>query len=101
PAALVLQKVIDEKPVRPRQRDRSIPKDLEAICLRAMAKKRARRYPSARDLALDLQRWLNYEPVRARDATRWERSVLWVRRHRPWVIAAGVAAFFLFVAAAA
>jgi serine/threonine protein kinase len=53
-------------PTRPRQVNRQIPKNLEAICLKAMAKDPAERYASAADLAVDLQRWLQDDPVNAR-----------------------------------
>ena len=49
----------------PRQIDRSIAKPLEAICLRAMARNPADRYPSPGDLSHDLERWLADEPVHA------------------------------------
>jgi serine/threonine protein kinase len=51
---------------RPRQVDPKIPKNLEAVCLKAMAKEPSDRYASAADLAVDLQRWLKDDPVNAR-----------------------------------
>jgi WD40 repeat protein len=98
---VVLHKVLHTKPTPPRQRDRSIPRDLEAVCLRAMAKKPARRYPNTAEFAHDLQRWLSHEPVRARDSTRLERAKLWVRKYRNWLFAASIAAAGILLAAVA
>ena len=42
----------------PRQVDDSIPKELERICLKALAKRATERYSTARDMADDLQHWL-------------------------------------------
>ena len=53
---LILQ-VMDDEPRPPRQLNDKIPRDLETICLKAMAKSPARRYPSAKELAEDLRRF--------------------------------------------
>src|SRR5262249_54159949 len=62
---VVLQKVQRGEVPRPRQIRPSIPTPLEAVCLKAMALKPEDRYRSARDLADDLEHWLNDEPVSA------------------------------------
>jgi Protein of unknown function (DUF1559) len=70
-----------------------VPRDLEAICLMAMAKEPARRYAGAAELADDLDRWLAGEPVRARRPGLRERAGRWLRRRRQIVLlAAGVLA---------
>ena len=61
-------------------------RDLVTIGMRCLDKDPARRYPSAAELADDLRRLLNGEPIRARAATRWERAARWCRR-RPWTAA--------------
>jgi WD40 repeat protein len=55
-----------DDPVPPRQLRPAIPLDLEAVCLKAVAKAPRRRYARAADMAVDLQRWLKGDPVRAR-----------------------------------
>jgi len=56
--------------------------DLSVICLKCLEKTPAKRYATAGELADDLERWLRHEPIRARSATSWERSLKWVRRNR-------------------
>ena len=48
----------------PRSVKRSVPAALEAVVLRAMAAGRGDRYPTAADLAQDVERWLADEPVK-------------------------------------
>jgi class 3 adenylate cyclase len=51
----LLRKVVDEEPVPPRQLNRTIPRELERICLKAMSKRIADRHTTAADLAADLR----------------------------------------------
>ncbi len=69
----------------PRCLDRSIPRALEAVCLKAMARRLEDRYPSARALALDIERWLADEPVSAFREPWPARLGRWARRHRPLI----------------
>lgn len=87
---------------RPRDVDPRIPRQLEAICLRAMATEPSDRYKSAGALAEDLERWIAGEPVTAWRERFWERLGRWARRHRSSVIAllvAGVMSLTGFAAA--
>jgi WD40 repeat protein/serine/threonine protein kinase len=89
----VLRKVREEEPVRPRQVNARVPRALEAVCLRALAKKPGDRYASAVELAREVQRWLADEPVTAFREPIVERLGRWARRRKPLV--AGLAAAFL------
>lgn len=82
----VIEQVRHNEPTPPRALWPAIARDLEVICLKCLEKEPERRYGSAEDLALDLERWLSNQPIRARPVTVWEQTVLWMRR-RP-VIAA-------------
>ncbi|MFO0927407.1 MAG: serine/threonine-protein kinase [Gemmataceae bacterium] len=57
PLPVVLRQLAEADPVPPRQRVAAVPAPLEAICLRALARRPADRYASAGDLAADLRRW--------------------------------------------
>jgi serine/threonine protein kinase/Tfp pilus assembly protein PilF len=80
PVETVLMVVRDE-PVPPRRLLPRLPKDLETICLKCLQKEPGRRYPTATELADDLARFLNDEPVRARPVRPWERWIRWARHH--------------------
>ena len=53
---MLLVRIREEEPRPPRRLDDTIPRDLETICLKAMAKAPGRRYPTAADFAADLRR---------------------------------------------
>jgi len=77
---MLLHQVLHDDPVPPRRLNDRVPRDLETICLKAMAKDAGRRYPTAAALADDLRRHLDGRPILARPATSWERAVKWARR---------------------
>jgi eukaryotic-like serine/threonine-protein kinase len=79
--ARLVERVLREEPVPPRQLDPRIPRDLETIVLKAMAKDPARRYLTAGELAEDLRRFLADRPVRARRISGAERTWRWARRN--------------------
>ncbi|HEX9048732.1 MAG TPA: serine/threonine-protein kinase [Verrucomicrobiae bacterium] len=56
--------------------------DLDWIVMKALEKDRRRRYETANGLAMDVQRFLNHEPVAARPPSRWYRFQKLVRRNR-------------------
>ena len=70
------------------QRNKAVDRDLEAICQKCLHRDAARRYGTASELAEDLDRWLEGEPITARRVTVAERLFKWARR-RP-ATAAGV-----------
>jgi tRNA A-37 threonylcarbamoyl transferase component Bud32 len=75
-----LLQVRQSEPVPPRQLQPGLPRDVETICLKCLAKDPARRYPTAGALADDLKRFLENRPIMARPASAPERLAKWVRR---------------------
>lgn len=67
--ALLVKQVADTDPPPPRALNRDIPHDLETIVLKAMAREPANRYASARELAEDLDAFLQDRPIKARRQT--------------------------------
>lgn len=63
--AEIIAKIGNEPPRSLRELNRNIPRDLESVCLKALAKSPEDRYPSAAALAADLQEFLDGRPVTA------------------------------------
>jgi tRNA A-37 threonylcarbamoyl transferase component Bud32 len=96
-ARMLLAQAASEDPRPPRLLNDRIPRDLETICLKCLAKDPRRRYRTAGALAADLRCWLAGEPIRARPVGRLERLWLWAKRRRA-VVAAGALAAVALVA---
>ena len=73
--------LLDTEPKKPRLLNPKIDRDLSTICLKCLEKDPKRRYPSALDLAEDLERWLKYEPIVARHTGIVARGRKWVQRN--------------------
>ena len=84
--AAILRKISLEEPIVPRKRDPKIPRDLEKIVLKALAKDPLERYVTAGELAEDLGRFLDDRPVLARRPSLSNRAAKWALRHRPAVV---------------
>lgn len=83
---MLLHQVLHDDPKPPRTLNDRLPRDLETICLKAMAKEPARRYTTAGELAADLRRFLAGEAILARPVGRMEHAWCWARR-KPTVAA--------------
>ncbi len=76
----VLTQVAYAEPVPPGLLRAGLPSDLETICLKCLNKEQNRRYRTAEELADDLRRFLNGEPIAARPVRSVEKVVKWAKR---------------------
>jgi tetratricopeptide (TPR) repeat protein len=94
-----IRQVTDDEVVAPSRLVPRIARDLETICLKCLNKEPTRRYETAQALALDLERFLDGKPIKARPAPLWEHGIKWARR-RPLAAACwfmGIALLFAAV----
>ncbi len=94
-----LRRLQEEEPKAPRKIDSSIDADLETIVLKCLEKDRVRRYRTAAELADDLSRWLEGEPIAARPATALYRLKKFAARRRAFTALVVVGVFALLVMA--
>lgn len=90
-----LMTIRDATPVDPRRRMPALPADVAWVTLRALEKEPDRRYRSASELAADVRRILDHEPVEAGPPSTVYRLRKFVRRHRVATAAAGLVAVAL------
>ena len=81
-ARMLLAQVMDGDTRPLRSHSSTIPRDLETIVMKCLAREPAYRYSHASDLANDLRRFIEGEPIRARRSTAWEKGIKWARRHK-------------------
>jgi hypothetical protein len=98
-AQRTLQRVVGEAPQSPSSLDRSIPADLDAICLKCLEKDPAQRYASARALAEDLHRFVEGRAVSVRPLSLSQRALRWLRREPGLAIATTCALAILVLGA--
>jgi WD40 repeat protein/tetratricopeptide (TPR) repeat protein len=99
---MLLHQVLHDEPRSPRGLNDRIPRAMETICLKAMAKEPTRRYGTARELAEDLRRFLKGELIAARPTGWLTKRVLWAKRNpRVAWLSAAVYALLVVVTAGA
>ena len=91
----LLKKVEEDEPLAPRRMDSRIAHDLETIVLKCLEKDRERRYESAKDLADDIDRFLEGEAILAKRANTIYRLRMKLAKRKAVVVTAGIAAVLL------
>jgi len=86
----VYHKILEEEPKSPREHNSRIPKDVEVITLKAMDKDRSRRYQTAKDLAEDIQRFLDGDPIKARPLGVFGRTYRKAKKNKGAVLIGGL-----------
>ncbi|HEX4613049.1 MAG TPA: protein kinase [Urbifossiella sp.] len=69
----LVKAVLDDDPVPPRALDRAVPRDIETVVLKAIARDPDQRYQTPAEMADDLKRFVEDQPVRARRISSAER----------------------------
>ncbi len=87
--AAMLSRIIEGNLTRPRQINPALPIDVETIILKSMSLEPGHRYPTVAQLADDLTRFLEDQPILARRPTVMDRCQRWCRRHRS-IVALGL-----------
>jgi WD40 repeat protein len=78
----LMDRVLHEEPARLKKLEPGVPRDVETIIAKAIARDPAQRYTSATALAEDLQRFVEDRPIRARRASLAEQAWRWSRRNK-------------------
>jgi eukaryotic-like serine/threonine-protein kinase len=92
----LIERIRTDPPPPPRQLDRSIPRDLETVVLKALAKDPKDRFGSAGELADELRRFVEGRPIRSRPVSVVEQLWRWCKRD-PWLAGANIAAASLTI----
>ena len=82
-----LKDVVLKRPRAPRERNPSIPKELAAICMKALEKDPDARYSDAGKLAKELKNYRNRLPISAYSPSWFERVWNWTHRNQAWASA--------------
>ena len=99
PPALVLYSSQFDDPMPPRLLRPSVPRELERICLKAMARRAGDRYPACRDFGDDLRSWLARSRSSRRRSPTISRAVTWLRRRPAAALSAALAVLGLTASA--
>jgi serine/threonine protein kinase/WD40 repeat protein len=94
-----LRLVATVEPPAPHLLNPSVPRDLETICLKCLAKETQHRYASARELANELERFIEDKPILARASNRFEKGWRWCRRNPVISMLAGATSVLLLALA--
>jgi serine/threonine protein kinase len=94
----ILNQVLTHEPSSIRSVSREVPKELDLIVQKCLAKEPADRYASAKSLAADLQNWLDGKPVSVKAAGSAERVIKWTKRNKlaAGILAGSLAAMLVF-----
>ncbi len=94
---MLIHQVLNDEPRSLRGLDGQVPRDLETITLKAMAKLPSQRYATAEELANDLRRWRNGEPIHARPCSPMARLTKWCYKNPVIASLSGIIAALLVI----
>jgi WD40 repeat protein/serine/threonine protein kinase len=90
-----LERVRSAEAVSPRRLEPKLPRDLETICLRCLEKEPQKRFATAAELADELGRFLDGQPIRSRPISGGTRLFRWCLRNKALAVASGLAVLAL------
>ena len=93
----VVGQVIMQQPVAPSALVAGVPVELDVIVLKCLSKRSGDRYDDASELAADLTRYLDGDPIKARPPSLWQRLRLLIQRHIVLASVSGTAALLLLL----
>jgi hypothetical protein len=79
--ALLIEALSSTVPLDPRRMSRQVPRELAAICMKALSKDPSGRYSTAREFAKDLRDYRNFLSITAMTPSLRDRVVKWLRRN--------------------
>lgn len=97
--AILIREIGEKEPPTPRSRNPKVPRDLETIILKAIAREPGHRYASAVEMEDDLDAFLNDQPIRARRSSILQRNWLWAKRNPYMAMLASITAGALIFSA--
>ncbi len=97
----ILRKIAEAEPAPPCTLNPAVPRDLETIVLKSMAKAPSGRYATAKELADELRSFLEDKPIVARRPSLLDRAAKWTRRHGAVVWSAAISLAVLLLMAIA
>jgi tetratricopeptide (TPR) repeat protein len=95
--AETLEQVQTHEPVRLSALQPKVPRDLDTICLKCLAKLPEKRYASAHELAQDLACFLAGKPIQARQTPLYERAIDFAKRKPKAASVIGGAALIVLI----
>lgn len=96
----ILRQIVELDPPSPRRFSAAVPRDLATITLKAMEKRPESRFASAHELAMELDRFLKGERIKARRASSAKQLLRRARRHPRVAALVGTVAVLLAAGAA-
>ncbi len=88
----IAKKVIEEEPIPIRKLAPEVPLDLQTITMKCMEKDPSARYGNALEIAEELNRFLNNEPIHARPISKTEKALRYIKTHRSILVPSTIAA---------
>ncbi len=97
---MTIRQIEEATPIPPSKLNRTVPRELETICLKAMAREKSRRYETAAEFADDLDRFLKGEPIAARRSSLLYRSRKLIQQQPAISTAAAMSILLISITAA-